>query len=202
MTKNVLFSITLSLFLVSCANNPIVIGKKLDAHASMAEKMHVASGVADFQITEINDLRENPGMQVGLAKGGVASAIVPIVFSDSFYETLKFSLSEHFLSKGFLISEESKNLLKIDVKSLKLWESPPRYIPERSYCEIISTVTLYSVKDQRDLWRGEINISVESPESFDATGGMSLTYNTCVEQFVVKVGKDLKLQKILNYTFQ
>lgn len=191
----------LMFLLVSCATPSIKVGSEGLPHASMQDKSHVTSGIPDLYIEKVIDSRSDIS-KLGEVKAGALGDLVPVVFNESFDTDMTSILNAYFLKKGFQVSVESKNQLIVNVNSLKIWESPPRYIPERSYCEIKANIKLFSVKENRDLWMGDVLLEIESPEGFDVTGMTNATFHTCVDYFVSKIASDRKLQKVLNYNFQ
>lgn len=193
--------IIFTLFFTSCAQTSIKVGQDGQAHYSMLDKSHVTSGIPDLVIESINDKRADI-TKLGEVKVGALGDLAPVVFQSDFQTDLSAMVNSLFLKKGFLVSNESKNQLNIDIESLKLWESPPRHIPERTYCQIKAKLRLYSLKEARDLWLGDVTLEVESPEAFDVTGMTNSTFHTCLDYFVSKIANDHKLQKILNYTFE
>lgn len=187
--------------LSSCASNIVKVGHVGNPHASMLDKSHVSSGIPDITISSITDTRPNEE-KLGEVKVGAFGNPGLVEFAHDFNTDLSTLFNSFFLRKGFMVSEESKNQLSFEIYSLKLWESPPRHIPERSFCAMKAKVKLFSARENRDVWLGDITVEVESPEGFDVTGMLNATFQTCVDYFVSNVARDNKLQKILNYTFQ
>ncbi|EQC47721.1 putative lipoprotein [Bacteriovorax sp. Seq25_V] len=185
----------------SCAVNRVIINSDGQAYTDLMDTGKVISGLPNLYIETVTDSREMKA-NIGLAKTGTLGDFSPIETSRPFSEEVKYVLEKQFLKKGFLISAASKNVLKLDISKFELKESPPRTVPERSYCYLGATVNFYSVDEQRDVLISKVNIELSSPESFDATKYLDKTFVTCLAQLVSKLAIDPKVQEVLRFSYK
>ncbi len=198
--KYSLFTLLL-LTLVSCAVNRVIINSDGNVYSDLMDPGKVISGLPNLFVETVIDEREMKA-NIGLAKTGTLGDFSPIETSRPFQEEVKYVLEKQFLKKGFLISSASKNVLKINIHKFELRESPPRTVPERSYCNLGAKIHFYSVDEKRDVLISNVNIELSSPESFDATKYLDKTFVTCLAQLVSKLAIDPKVQDVLRFSYK